>query len=287
MRDELVGRITERIDSYSAGDPRPVIDPEAIREAMRLWHIRQVDADVLQLLSWLHWARYMSLPDPQRGWDGNVVAEYSLVLRYIDPDLVIEPVREAVATFRPSPGQTPQSLMKAAQDALQEIVTSGAYEPGRQFGRVLDVLHRACNAADDNPGLRAAALANISVALQQHYMHVGLEAYGDAAVQAIRSAVATLPAGDQDRAIHLVTLCSVLLIRYERTNDRGDLDAAIQAGLDSIVIPSSREILMAGLTNLQTALETRLALTGDPAVRDTISWVRRRLAELPSADDGG
>jgi hypothetical protein len=284
MKDELVSRITERIASYSAGDPRPVIDHEAIREAMRLWQIRQVDAEVLRLLSWLHWARYLALPDPQKSWDGNLVAEYSIVLRYIDPDLVIEPAREAVAAFRPPPGETPQSLMEAARGPLQEIVETGAYEPGRRFGRVLDILHRACNGADDNPGLRAAALAHISGALLQHYRHVGLEAYGDAAVQAIRSAIAALPARHQDRAIHLVTLCSILMIRHERTNDRSDLDAAVQAGLDSIAIPSSREILMAGLTNLQTALETQLAVTGDPAIRDTISWVRRRLAGLHVAE---
>jgi hypothetical protein len=286
VHDELVKRITGRIKLFfEEGNPRLVLDPEAVHEAMQLWQIREVDAGTLSLLSWLHWSRYLSMPHPQNSWDGQVVAEYSFVLRYIHPDLVIEPVREAVANFRPSPGDTSQSLIRAVQADLEEIAAADDYQPGGRFGILLGVLNRVYNAAEDYAESRAAALGNISFALQQHYLRRGLEAYSDAAIQAAWAAAEALPADDPQRAVYLVSLSSALMFRHERAGDREVLDEAIEACREAARISPNREILKSSLINLDTALTTRLKLTDDPADHDAIIPLLRKLVELYPGDD--
>lgn len=141
MRDDLVRRISDAIEEYSkTRDPRHVLDPEVLGCVRELWWQRAIDVETLRLLSVLHWYRYVSQPDPANQWDGDVVAEYSLVLRFVHQDLVIGPVRQAVADFMPPPKHTARSLIKVAQPLLEDIAESGDYEPGQRFGRVLDIL---------------------------------------------------------------------------------------------------------------------------------------------------
>lgn len=285
MRDDLVRRISDLIEEYGkTRDGRHVLDPAVLGYARELWLRRTIDVETLRLLSALHWCRYRSQPEPANEWDGNVVAEYSLVLRFIRQDLVIGPVRQAVAEFMPPPGHTARSLIEIAQPLLKDIDESGDYEPGKHFGRVLDILNRAYNAARDDASLRATCLEIISTALQGHYLRSGLEGYGEAALQAALSAIEAQPDG-HDRAIYQANLASLLLIRQERTDDRRFLDGAVEAGRAAVAADPPGEILAGALTNLETALETRLERDDDPADREALIQVLRRLVELYADED--
>ncbi|MFJ6810943.1 CHAT domain-containing protein [Streptomyces anulatus] len=265
MREELMSRLFDRVRRFTEGDPGPLLEAEATREASSLWWRREVDAAALRCLSWFHWCRYLALPSDLSALDSQIVLEHSLVLHYIDPGLVIKPLQGTMDQFLPPPEQQPSALLERAQELLQQVGTDGDYRLAGPFCDALDLMHRALNGTGDNSTFRAAVLANIRGAMQAHHVLLRQPAHLEAAVATAQAAVDALPAGHPDRAVHLTNVCATHMIRHDRWGDLTDLDQAVLAGEASVEANApDPAVRHACLTNLDSALTERYRLTSDP-----------------------
>ncbi|WP_432927352.1 hypothetical protein ACQPZZ_38720 [Microbispora sp. CA-135349] len=74
IREDLLQALQERLLRVSAtGDPSLVLEQAALAQADQLvaatLHGDEADLEVLHALGWLHWYRYLALPESQRDED--------------------------------------------------------------------------------------------------------------------------------------------------------------------------------------------------------------------------
>jgi tetratricopeptide (TPR) repeat protein len=219
--EALTGQVLSRIRAYQAGNPGPVLAPEALDEAAALLEAvgeqGERGMNGLQTVAAMHWSRYLALPYDRRAEALRTARRLFEPFREYDPG-VVPPALRREAGFEDD-GATPElgRLMKALRDAV-------ATDNRATLGPLID---DAVALLSDLPSARNGARqlwAILSMAYQQKYIQdkggphlLFLE------VDAARRGAAS-GADRPDDPLALEMLASALRFRIARTGDPDDAD---------------------------------------------------------------
>ncbi|MFF5225065.1 CHAT domain-containing protein [Dactylosporangium sp. NPDC000521] len=226
--EELLASLRARIRALeTVGDGEPVLDPEGTEEAEELWHavsfLEPAQLLVATVIGRLHWYRYLLLPEGEQTQDlvsGEFLTGF---VRERAPQLLPELVHPLVGYDGPGPAV----WLRQGSALLHQ----GLVERPAVLDRAIDLLRRATAERAGPPTAVAAGLSNLGAALQDRYRRGGNKTDLDESIEHLWRAVATAESDDHNLAGYLGNLCASLCMRYERGDaDRGDLDAAIEAG---------------------------------------------------------
>jgi len=174
----------------------------------------EIEADLLALVAWLHWARWTALPDGADVDDLETALRLFMLLSWVDPDglgrreRLPEEFRSAVSAERLDAASLLIDQARCLLDGLAHRVHAAD----------LDLMTVVTDAAlllvpDDDPG-RADLWANLAAARHIAFRQTGNDAYLEGMVAAGRRAVAECR---DRRAVrpHLVNLAIALADRYQ------------------------------------------------------------------------
>jgi tetratricopeptide (TPR) repeat protein len=274
-REKLLAAVQARFERVAVHqDPSLVLEPDAITEARRLSEIvadHDEDLQARSLLGWLHWYRYLALPEGEDGEDLQAAIELLL------------------PCFLSAAGQLPGPLLPrlaeeafaTATELLRQALDSADLD---LLAFVVDLHQRMLDATPaDHPG-RALFLSNLAIALTTRFERTGALADLDAAIQNLRAAVDTA-ADDAHRARWMSNLGIGLRVRFERTGAQADLDAAIEVGRAAVdATPADDPDRAGAMNNLGYALRLEFERTGALADLDTAIENHREAVEATAAD---
>ena len=284
MRDRLFAALTRRVRAFEQGAYRAVLDPRALVDASNLMR-RTADADglvpfeVVHLVAWLHWCRYLALPDDGDDLDDLQAAiELFTEIAGIDPQMVPEPVRRYI--FGDGDGDDAGNQASYAVDLLRRAMQ---YDDFAALNRAIELLTAAITATPDDHPYRADRLSNLGFALSVRFDRTGVKADLDEAISVSRQAVAATPDDHPGLAGFLSRLGGALRARFERAGAKADLDEAVSASRQAVTVAADHPDRAGYLHNLGLALQTRFRCAGDGADLDeAVSVSRQAVAE---ADD--
>ncbi|WP_194819768.1 CHAT domain-containing protein [Nocardia sp. XZ_19_385] len=237
-----------------SGDREAVLHPEAARQAQELFALIHDDdgADVggLWLLGWLHWYRYLALPEGRNGPDLHAAVEMLTACFLAGAEPLPAPLLPILAE------QASPIVVGLLQHALNSTDVDAVSAAVQGFRRIL-VATPAGHPA------RAGHLANLGGALQTRAERTGALEDLDEAVQVGRDAVAAIPADHPDRGGYLSNLGNFLQARFRRTGMQKDLDEAVRIGRVAVAAtPADHPARAWFLSNLGGALQTRCERVG-------------------------
>jgi tetratricopeptide (TPR) repeat protein len=283
---ELLAALRARIKAALEGDPSGVLDDRALADAAELY--AQADAaggmtvQVGQTLGWLHWLRYLALPDGQDGDDfkatlGWFEAVYDAYPRASMPD-VVRSYLTAGLHRRAAQAPAAAEILKRVQHVDDPV----------ELDKAVDLLTEAIAATPPGHPDLAVMLSNLGGALQTRFRRVGDTADLDEAVTVGRQAIAVTPPDQPNLAGYLSNLGLALQARFERVGKTGDLDEAVTVGREAVAAtPPGHPNLAAYLDNLGSALRTRFRRTGETGDLDEAVTVgRQAIAATPHNHPG-
>jgi CHAT domain-containing protein/tetratricopeptide (TPR) repeat protein len=279
----LIAALTRRIRAFEQGNPRPVLDPQAVAEARDLL-ARAVDAgravplDAARVVAWLHWYRYLALPEGQDLDDMHAAIELFAPMTEVDPQAVPDPVRQYLATY--GNDAVPAGQAQAAGNLLQRALH---HDDPAALDQAVTLLTAAVTATPDGHPDRAGRLADLSSALRMRFERTGAGADLDEAINVARQALAVTPDDHIHRSVMLAALGIALEMRFEHAGAEGDLDEAISVvRLALAAIPDDHIDRAAVLAALGLSLKMRFRRTGAGADLDeAISLIRQAMAAIP------
>ncbi len=220
MHPELT-ELTNRIAAFAEhGDPQPVLDPEAVLLARRIWTGASGDeppVEVVHVVAQLHWCRVLALPAGQREEDIELSARLFGLLLPTHPELVPDKMRRMLA----------RSADQWAEQAAALLGAIDNTDDPAALTRVIDLLRWSVTCSPiDHPDL-PGRLSNLGVALRIRFDRDGRPAALDQAVKAGLAAVAVGAADHRDRGGHLYNAGGHLHLRFRHGAAIADLDQAV------------------------------------------------------------
>lgn len=175
------------------------------------------DMDVCHALGWLHWFRYLALPQ------GSDEQELDLALTLFEVCFLdgVENIPEQVL---------PHVIERAASAAFassRQAVTSSDPELA---ARAIDLWERVIDAAGEDDPDRPNRLSMLGVVRRCRFERTGTLDDLDQAIRVGTMAVESTVEDDPDRALWLHALSGALLVRFEHAGTPADLDGAIRNG---------------------------------------------------------
>jgi CHAT domain/Tetratricopeptide repeat len=319
--ESAVGAVEARLRAIRASaDPSMALGPEAEGELRRLRRARGRDPELRAAFAagWLHWHRYLALPDGQADAErGQARADLTpCLLRGMEDlpdgllaDMSVDALPQALTTLgRAAAARDREAIMAAA--ALWRRLTAtipddsgswpmamvtlclalqGAFECTgdlKYLDEAIEAGRRGLEAAPlDHPELDKA-LCNVANALHLRALNSGTAGGGylDEAIDYYRRAVQATPTGHKARPGILSTLAVALLARFEAKRSEADLAESIacaRQALDNDSKLDPRRYKYQG--NLAHALRTRHAISGDPGdLAEAIQLLRDALDWTPA-----
>ncbi|MEU7604439.1 hypothetical protein, partial [Streptomyces sp. NPDC041003] len=196
-REDLLAAVQARLQHVQEGqDLSPVLEPAALAEAEHLTRLLDdQDVEARYVLGWLHWYRYLALPEgrDQEDLDTALAMFTFCFVHDISDEALPEPLLPYLA----------DGAVSTAAAMLQRI--GGPAQPADITVTVRLWQHILTHTPADHPD-RAGRLSNLGLALQIWFGRSGAVADLDAAVDAGRQAVETTPADHPNRAGRLSNL---------------------------------------------------------------------------------
>lgn len=307
-------------------DPAASLEPAAVLAIRDLRRMPGWDRDLRarMALGWLHWYRYLALPEGQDDEDGDAAVE-ALVPCFVAgmepmpddllPELAGGAFPLASSLLEQASSLQGGELISAAVQLYRRILAATPADDGANRAKVLTTLGVALQyrfertgemtdideavkvgrlAADGIPAghpQQSIVLANLAAALRLRFDQTGT-ATGrrdiDAVIEVLKRAAAQIPAHHPGRAGVLTSLCAALRARYDRFGDGADLEAAIDAGRQAISeAPAGDTDQPEYFLNLGVALMSRFGLTARSAdLAEAIDLLGRAAASAPSRHAG-
>ncbi len=211
--------IRDRVDVFlRTNDPDVLLDATAEAQARALLTAVEdsggVSPAVVQTLALLHLHRYRLLPPGQDGTDLDTAMRLFQALLPQAAELIPVEVRRFMAPHLADPAELYALGYRAVLDARE----NGDYD------HAVEVLRRVA-AADHT--IKAAALAAVSVALNERYELTGSQGDLDEAIDTGRAAVDATAHGRAPAPMHLSNLSVALRNRFHRSRSDEDLDEAV------------------------------------------------------------
>lgn len=260
-------------------DPTLVLTDAARCAGARLAELLRTAKDDLEArhkLGWWHWYRYLALPDDedQEAWDSAAHVLTPCFVAGVD-DL---------------PGPLIPVLAHFAADEAEELLARAILaDDALALARAVALWERIVAATPpDNPRL-PEMLANLGTALQARHRWSASIGELDAAIDALRRAVALL-AGDP--AEHLAAirsnLAGALSSRFAATGHTDDLDESIEIMRTVMAsVPPGDPARLAYQSNLSSALATRFERRGArPDLDDAVTGLLQASTGAPSGAAG-
>ncbi|UWP79160.1 CHAT domain-containing protein [Dactylosporangium fulvum] len=257
----------------AAGDPALALSPVVAADMYRLATAlaEHDDLDGRFVLGWLHYYRYLALPEGQDQDDLGAAVQALATCFVFGPEPLPEPLLPLVA-------QAALPLVSAVYEHAMADPGPAAIDAAVGLTlRVVDVLP-----ADHPQWIRF--LVGLGLALGERFARTGAPEDLDAAIDTHQQAVDGTPAGHHDRPRYLTYLGLALRDRYTRDRDDQDLDATIRAHREAAGSAGLDGEDRAGyLDNLASALHARYERTGVPGDLDVaVSAFRRVLDATPA-----
>jgi tetratricopeptide (TPR) repeat protein len=230
--EELVDDIQRRLDACAAGDLGPVVDEQAKVNREALWAAEydgiKAPIHVFQLVGWLSWYRYLSLPDGEEGGEFYQAARMFAALSDTGAE-----VPEALGWYLPmSSGRRHSKRVKVASAGIwlvratfQAMYTDAPITvrqaikelPDRQFP------------VTGPYSYLVTILSDLGASLGIRFLRTHATEDIDQAVDVLRFAVERIPPGHPERWLALTNLGTVLEERSRRTGLVSDMDDAVAA----------------------------------------------------------
>jgi CHAT domain len=260
-------------------NPSLSLEPAAVRELRDLrrtpgW---ERDLQARMALGWLHWYRYLALPEGRDDEDGDAAVE-ALVPCF-------------VAGLEPMPDDLLPELADGAFPLASSLLEhAGSPQGGELITAAVQLYRRilAATPAEDRSN-RALVLAMLGVALQYRFERTGEMTDIDEAVRVGRLAADGIPVGHSQQFTVLVNLAAALRLRFDRTGaatGRGDIDAVIEVLRRAAAqLPARHPGRAVVLTNLCGALRARYDRFGDDVdLEAAIDTGRLAISVSPAGD---
>ncbi|GGM86436.1 hypothetical protein ACFFX1_34115 [Dactylosporangium sucinum] len=270
---DIAAQIDERIRRYlDRNDQAAILDAESLALASQaLGHAGRVgmsttaSCDLVRAVAWLRWFRYEELHQrsPDAGTEHEIAVRLFTLLLAVAPEMV------------------PDGQRSVARSLLEAGVARTAASRDVEFG---ELLLRATGEAGDpaaldvsivcyQRGLQAAdgtvdALSgwyNLSLALSRRHELAGEPGDLDAAISAVRHALAAALPRKAEEGYVWQNLGVLLQRRFDLSGDKADLDEAIEAMTAAVRCDPTQA---APLVNLGAGYRTRYEHHSDPADLD-------------------
>ena len=284
MRKRLLEQVQARLERFATGrDRAAVLDPEAVAEVTALLGLvadPATDLEIALAAGWLHWARYLVLPDGEDQQDLTTALALFTPVYQARPYALPDQVRAAF--LEEQRNGTPAALAGRAVVLLRETMRTGN-RPA--LDDAIALLRQAVKATPPDHPNRAGYLSNLGAALRVRFERAGQVRDLDAAISAGQGAVEASPPDHPDRAGYLSNLGLALQARFERVGQVRDLDAAISAGQAAVeASPPDHPKRAMYLSNLGGALQVRFARAGQVTDLDAAISVGQAAVEATPPD---
>ena len=285
-RDELLAAVHARLVRLNNDrDASSVLSEEASNEAKALLAAVSdpgADGEVLHAVGWLHWYRYLLLPD---GDDQEDLAAALALLEPVYrayPDSVPEQVRVFLASASSvSSEDDPEAAVDRAEHLLERTLSM---DDPSSLDEAIDLLRKAVAASPGNDPNRFHYLSRLDGGLQRRFERTGVLADLEEAIEVSRQAVAATPPAHPDRVAVLSNLGNALGTRFERTGEMGDLDEAIDLCRRAVAAtPTAHPNRASILSNLGANLLGRFQHADTSAdLEEAVDVLRQAVAAMPS-----
>ncbi|MEU3249874.1 CHAT domain-containing protein [Streptomyces sp. NPDC006997] len=283
MDRRALKRVARRVArTRRTGDTGPVLEPEALAEARKVWDSLDEEGPqgwdekalrALHTLGWLHWYRYGALPEGADQEDLAAVAR-AFVPCYahgVDdlPDVLV-----------------PHLAAAAASDAVESLNTAVNSAEGVSPALVSWWRRVVTDLGSDHED-RPLHLFHLGLALRERAARSPDPEILRQAVETLEEAVAAVPGAHPARPGALVNLGLCLWLRHDRTRTRADLDRAVDVLGEAVErVPDDDPERPTYLRLRGTALNSRYAEDGraqdlDGAVDALEEAVRGAASEDP------
>ncbi|MFE2267478.1 CHAT domain-containing tetratricopeptide repeat protein [Streptomyces griseosporeus] len=254
MRDERLAAVIRRMEQIAeARDPSLSLNPGALADARQLSEgLRGDDGDIEArfALGWLHWYRYLSLPEGQDRRDLAAAAQAFVPCFLVGAGPLPDPLLPELAELSTDTGA---ALLDQALDGYDVSLTSAAVQLWQRIVAATPAEHPD----------RAAMLTNLGTALRARFEQTGELGDLDEALSVSRQAVRDASAGLPERAEILSNLAKTLYVKFKRTGALADLDEAIDVGRQAVrAAPPDHPDRAANLSTLGNSLRARFDRTG-------------------------
>ncbi|RKR92927.1 tetratricopeptide repeat protein [Micromonospora pisi] len=280
--EDLFAAVVARIEAHEQGDSGPLLDDEAVTQSGALYEQATGDdgvpLDVVRVLAWLHWYRYLALPEGPDQEDLNQALALFAAIADVDPEAVPPPV----ARYLASGGYPEQAAGGPA--ALQLLHQAMSTDDEAALDRAVEMLTAAAEQTPAGAPDLVVYLINLNIAMQLRYERSGALEDIDAAVHFGRLAVAQTSPDHEHRAACLSNLGNALRSRYARAGVAADLDDTIVAArqaLDALAADDPNANIP--LSVLSPALLDRFQLAGAADdLTESVELARRAVAATPA-----
>jgi tetratricopeptide (TPR) repeat protein len=269
VRANLMAALRTRLQRYvEGGDPRGVLDEQALVEAVQLHSLARptdpggggiVDSEALNVVGGFYLAQAQALDKEQRLDESEIAYKTGLnvfaFLHGINPYLVPPTVRNLLDR---APGYP---LGERGIELVRQFQRTGRLADLNLA--VASFRHALGMTRLDSPA-RGVAWCRLGIALNARYERTGELSDLDSAVVSFRCALDATPANHPDRAVTLACLCASLRTRFERLGDAADLDRAIAAGHEAVAgTPVGHPSRGAAFSHLGAILAARFERTSN------------------------
>jgi hypothetical protein len=255
MPDDPIASVVALLNAVAATrDPALALTTDARRAAARLSELLRAQDDNLEArhaLGWWHWYRYLALPEDedQEAWDA---AAHVLTKCFVaDVRDLPEPLITVLAHYAADEAEDLLADAIEADDAVALATAATLWQ------------HIVAATPPENPRL-AGMLANLAVALQARHRWSADSGDLDAAIAALRRAVA-LPVGNSPGHTNAIlsNLAGALSARFSATGHTDDLDETIQIMRKVMAqVPPGDPAHLTYQSNLSSALAARFERRG-------------------------
>lgn len=287
--EELLAAIRARLEAcMEHGDASRVVEPAALEQAAELWRAAQLEPgsqlEIVYVLAWLHWSRYLVLPEGLDGDDFIAALEFFKMVGQRQPDLVPADVSRILGLSQ-SANQDAGSIYNSGVRLLNEFQQDGQRPT---IDQALTFFHRAADAIPAGHPRRGILLSGLGSAYMRRFEAFGDIADLDQAIHWGSEAVRATPVGHADRPDVLTNLGMAHLARHERFGDRADLDEAMRSCTEAARHAGAghprRGII---LSNAGLTYRARFELTNDVAdITEAIRYIEDAW-RATQADDPG
>jgi tetratricopeptide (TPR) repeat protein len=263
-----------------------VVDPAALGQAAELWLAAQLEPDaqpeIIYVLAWLHWCRYLALPEGLDGDDRAAALELFEMVAQTQPHLVPADVSQILGMPQLA-SEDPGTVYNRGVLLLNQFQQTGQRST---IDEAVASFHRAADALPVGHPRRGVLLSGLGAAYMTRFESFADDADLDRSIQWGSEAAQATPAGHNDRPDVLTNLGMAYLTRYQRFGNRADSDEAIRHCTEAAQHadtghPRSGVLLSnAGLT-----YRARFELTGDEAdIAESIRYAEAAWRVTPADD---
>ncbi len=278
---DILTTVRNRIDRYVAtSDSSVVLESAAVSEAVALVRIAGgpfSDPDTSYALAWLHWCRFLSLPDGKGHDDlAAAITLFTGVLRFWPDARVPAEVREDVG------GGAALMAAALAEQGSTLLMTSRRIDDPAAFDAAVDRFRQAVAAAPEDHPVRLDALGRLASALGERGGRLRASADLDEAISIGQDVVRAMRPDDPALAGRLSNLGISLRVRCELDGERRDLAEAARCGRAAVDAAADHPNRPDYLTNLGKTLRV-LARHGGGAeiLAEAVRVGREAVAAVP------